>query len=81
MTDGGKGSNRRPTDDAAYAEGWERIWGVSRREVPASGGLVPELPGTGVDQVRQVADSAVPVNGPVNVPVLDADALAGANLA
>ena len=23
----GKGDKRRPTDEAAYADGWERIWG------------------------------------------------------
>lgn len=40
MSDGGKGDKRRPTDEAAYAEGWERIWGQSRRSVPASDGYM-----------------------------------------
>lgn len=40
MSDGGKGDKRRPTDAAAYAEGWERVWGETRRAVPQSDGLM-----------------------------------------
>jgi hypothetical protein len=36
----GKGSKRRPTDEAAYAEGWERLWGSpdAVRTVPETAG-------------------------------------------
>lgn len=36
--------------------------------------------GAGVDERRQGADLAIPVNGSVNVPVLDSDSLAGSDL-
>ena len=42
MSDGGKGDKRRPTNEAAYAEGWERVWGPARREIPHSEGLPNE---------------------------------------
>ena len=58
----GKGSKRRPTNEAAYAENWDRLF-------------------AGVDKGRQGADLAIPVDGAVNVPVLDSDALAGSDRA
>ena len=36
MSDGGKGDKRRPTDEAAYAANWERLFGAGvdeRRQV------------------------------------------------
>lgn len=32
MSDGGKGSGRRPGDNDAYSSGWDRIFGKSKHE-------------------------------------------------
>jgi hypothetical protein len=53
----GKGSKRRPTDEAAYAEGWERLWGAGRQQrgqiadsgiaLPPDGVILDQRPDTG----------------------------------
>ena len=50
----GKGSKRRPTNEAAYAENWDRLF-------------------AGVDQGRQGADLAIPVDGAGYIAELDPD--------
>ncbi len=32
MSDGGKGSTQRPTDQDKYNDAWERIWGKNKKE-------------------------------------------------
>ena len=32
MSDGGKGSGRRPTDEKKYHDGWDRIWGKKNED-------------------------------------------------
>jgi hypothetical protein len=32
VSDGGKGSKQRPTDEQKYHEGWDRIFGGKKKE-------------------------------------------------
>jgi hypothetical protein len=87
----GKGSRRRPTNEAAYMDNYERIFGRNPvRRVESTRIAMDEtvmacwsdLLGltAGVNQCRQVTDLAVTLDGSINVPVLDTQPLTGADL-